>query len=415
MFYAAKKRDEQVYAADLLKQPDGDLTIAFIGGSLTEGEIITDGTSVPESTNVWTNQVINYFHQEYPRKNIMAYNAGIGGTGSSYGAMRFREHIVKYAPDIVFIEFSVNDGGASKVNATVYLEAMIRMCMEMDKIPVIIYLHTPRPAEPGKDRFESWLEGVQFKNCLTAHYGIKTINIYDHLRDEYEADSMGLTFWEYLGEKGKNHYRINPNGESYDVHPNASGYEVYARAVIKALNEDREGCLSKLPFKETFNDPAHQVLHTEYTYRLHDDPSITYDGDWKIYTHDNPFLSRDRNSEIHLRHYKHPHFPDGLHHINQTEEAGFTFKTSAASFSLIHMTSYSVCPEIIAYLVNEDGSLGKMLDNLTFDFIFAGMNFPCKEVQLPNDGKEYTIRIVLRSANGAPYLFRFGYIAESAK
>ena len=37
------------------------------------------------------------------------YNAGIGGTGSDFGITRLYDDVVSRDPDIVFVEFSVND------------------------------------------------------------------------------------------------------------------------------------------------------------------------------------------------------------------------------------------------------------------------------------------------------------------
>src|SRR6478672_2832180 len=81
-----------------LKSENSDsLTIAFIGGSITEAK---DG---------WRDQTMDWFQKHYPQQNIKQINAGIGGTGSSLGVYRINEQVLQNNPDLVFIEFAVND------------------------------------------------------------------------------------------------------------------------------------------------------------------------------------------------------------------------------------------------------------------------------------------------------------------
>ncbi|NLE57719.1 MAG: SGNH/GDSL hydrolase family protein, partial [Planctomycetes bacterium] len=70
-------------------------TIAYIGGSVTE------------MTGYRTN-VTSWFNSKYPGR-ITELNAGWSGTGSLVGAMRYARDVLAQNPDLVFIEFAVND------------------------------------------------------------------------------------------------------------------------------------------------------------------------------------------------------------------------------------------------------------------------------------------------------------------
>ncbi|MBO5716352.1 MAG: SGNH/GDSL hydrolase family protein, partial [Clostridia bacterium] len=85
------------------------LTVAFIGGSLTEGEVDYEGTTLENENLKWANVVIKFLSGLFPLRPIKAVNAGLGGTGSDYGAMRFDRDVLSHKPDLVFIEFSCND------------------------------------------------------------------------------------------------------------------------------------------------------------------------------------------------------------------------------------------------------------------------------------------------------------------
>ena len=83
--------------AKLKSKHTDSLTIAFIGGSITEAQ------------NGYRDQTIAWLQQKYPQKVIKQINAGIGGTGSSLGVYRINEQVLAHKPDLVFVEFAVND------------------------------------------------------------------------------------------------------------------------------------------------------------------------------------------------------------------------------------------------------------------------------------------------------------------
>ena len=98
----------------------GDLTIAFLGGSITAGA----GASDPK--NAYSSLVSQWFQDQFPSKTITSINAGIGGTGSDLGAFRAFSDVGK--ADLVFIEFAVNDDAPATERDQVmkYTEGMVR-------------------------------------------------------------------------------------------------------------------------------------------------------------------------------------------------------------------------------------------------------------------------------------------------
>lgn len=85
-----------------------DVLLAYIGGSITEGANATDETCyVTKSYDGFVELA-----GAGEKGNVSFINAGLGGTSSALGIMRYDRDIVELAgrkPDIVFIEFSVND------------------------------------------------------------------------------------------------------------------------------------------------------------------------------------------------------------------------------------------------------------------------------------------------------------------
>lgn len=86
-------------------------TVAFIGGSITQG-----AGAVPINTECYAYRTYKGFCELVGREdNIQYIKAGVGGTPSEYGMLRYRRDIldecVGEGPDLVVVEFAVNDEG----------------------------------------------------------------------------------------------------------------------------------------------------------------------------------------------------------------------------------------------------------------------------------------------------------------
>ena len=67
-----------------------------------------------------------WFQSQYPKARIDEINAAIGGTGSSLGVFRVQHDVLEHKPDLMFVEFAVNDGGASPVQIKKSMEGIVR-------------------------------------------------------------------------------------------------------------------------------------------------------------------------------------------------------------------------------------------------------------------------------------------------
>ena len=89
------------------KLQNGDkVTIAMIGGSITEGGGVND------VTKSYGDQFIAALKEKYPDSEIEYVNAGVGGTPSALGIMRYTRDVSSactQTPDLVVVEFAVND------------------------------------------------------------------------------------------------------------------------------------------------------------------------------------------------------------------------------------------------------------------------------------------------------------------
>lgn len=116
-----------------------DITIAFIGGSITQG-----AGAVPINTKCYawkTFEGLCSLAGKGVDENIHYVKAGVGGTPSELGMIRYERDVCrdgKVAPDIVIVEFSVNDEG-DETKGVCY-ESLVRKILTAENKPAVVLL-----------------------------------------------------------------------------------------------------------------------------------------------------------------------------------------------------------------------------------------------------------------------------------
>lgn len=113
------------------------LTIAFFGGSLTWGAQATN----PQVTS-YRALVSREFERRYPAAHFRFWDAAIGGTGSQLAAFRLERDIQSKNPDLVFLDFTINDDPFSSTDSDrlAAYESIIRrlICSGIPIVQVIL-------------------------------------------------------------------------------------------------------------------------------------------------------------------------------------------------------------------------------------------------------------------------------------
>lgn len=174
------------------------LKLGFIGGSVTLG----DG---PDRYST----VVTRRLRERLGGPVQETNAGIGGTGSDFASFRAREDLLRAAPDIVFVEFAVND--AATPAATASMEALIRQLLAHPARPAVILLGMLR--QDGANAQTAQLP-------VARHYDLPFLSVRDAL---WPALSDGQLIWGQL-------YRDN-------VHPAKAGHALIGSLIASYLED----------------------------------------------------------------------------------------------------------------------------------------------------------------------------------
>lgn len=194
---------KELLANVLAKAENGeDITLVAFGGSITQG-MLASGVN-----NRWLNLTGQWLKEKFPCSKIIVVNLGIGATGSNIGVFRFDSEIAKYSPDLIFVEFSVNDCGA--VNPTETFEGLIRKILRYPGNPAVFVVVT----------CDSLL-----RNCEEAHLPII---------EYYHLPMVSM----------KKELMVNPNADipktffdADGIHPNNVGHKFIADLIINYMEQ----------------------------------------------------------------------------------------------------------------------------------------------------------------------------------
>jgi len=183
---------------------DDEINVVFLGGSITFGSGTTDfSKSYASLTSAWLKET-------YGADKVNCYNEGVPGTPSNYGLLRLERDVIAHNPDLVFVEFAVNDGGRDSRSD---VEGIVKMLQDCPTKPYIVFLYTTNAT------YTTPLQGF---GEIAAYYDIPSINLKDAL---------------YAELKGK-----NPKDEGYfadTVHPTNIGHAFYAKTITDSLATGR--------------------------------------------------------------------------------------------------------------------------------------------------------------------------------
>lgn len=166
-----------------------EITVAYIGGSITEGYHDNLTLAVDEK---WAKMTNNWLSEQYPDATFNYVNAGLSGTPSILGNIRLERDVLASDPDIVFVEFAVNDGDATNYHNA--YESMVRTLLTQDKDIAVVLLFTI---------VENGHTCQQYMTKIGENYDLPMISLPNSLWVEIQEGRM--TWDDYSGDQSHPH------------------------------------------------------------------------------------------------------------------------------------------------------------------------------------------------------------------
>lgn len=191
-------------AAAMKKAQNGEkVTVGVIGGSITQG------SSATNPNNCYASRFNQWWTNKFPSAEINFVNAGIGGTNSYLGVHRADDQLLAHNPDVVIVEFSVND--TDKTMNKYSYDSLVRKILSYETNPAVMLLFTTQ--EDGTS-----LQDVHKE--IGAAYGLPMLSYREVV---YQEVAAGTLDWK----------AISPD----NIHPNDAGHGIIGQLVDRYLNE----------------------------------------------------------------------------------------------------------------------------------------------------------------------------------
>lgn len=174
------------------------VAIGYLGGSITMGSVAT----APERCYAYLS--CQWWRETFPQTKVEYYNAGIGATTSQFGVARVDEDLLYARPDLVFIEFSVNDENSGHFQET--YEGLVRHVYTSESLPAVVLLHN--------SFFSTGASAEEIHTAVGRYYDLPCISIKNNVHARIAAGELALE-------------AITAD----DLHPNDAGHVLLADTV----------------------------------------------------------------------------------------------------------------------------------------------------------------------------------------
>lgn len=180
----------------------GSITVGVIGGSITQG------TAAGSPAQSYAGLFNEYWCEKFPEAEVNFVNAGIGGTNSYLGVHRVDEQLLSAKPDVVIVEFSVND--SDRLMNKYSYDSLVRKILNSESQPAVILLFTTQ--ENGTSLQETHFE-------IGTAYNLPCLSYREAVFPEVQAGTLN---WK----------DISPD----NIHPNNEGHRLIGQIISRYLD-----------------------------------------------------------------------------------------------------------------------------------------------------------------------------------
>lgn len=203
--------------------PGAEIKIGYLGGSIT-------------AQPGWRPKTLAYFQKTYPQAKFSEINAAIGGTGSDLGVFRLKQDVLDHKPDLMFVEFAVNDGGASPEQIFRCMEGIVRQTWKTLPECDICFVYTLTEALAPAMLDGKFQRSASAMEKIADQYGIPTIHM---AMEVAKLAKEGTLVWKAKLPKTDEEKKALEGKFVFapdSVHPHVeTGHELYLAAIVRSM------------------------------------------------------------------------------------------------------------------------------------------------------------------------------------
>lgn len=180
------------------------ITVAYLGGSITQGSSAGNDLCYARLTTNW-------LMEKFPSAEIEYVNAGIGATGSYIGVYRTDRDVLCHNPDLVFVDFSVNDTTENTQRNIASYDGVLRKLWAAESAPAIVTIAMT---------MDNGTSFQQYHSEICKAYDIPMISYKDAILD---VINNGHIKWTDISDD--------------NIHPNVTGHKVLTEIITAYLQD----------------------------------------------------------------------------------------------------------------------------------------------------------------------------------
>ena len=199
-----------------------EVRVAYLGGSITDA-------------NGWRPMTAEWLQDRYPDATILAHNAAHSGTTSDLACFRLERDCLSFHPDLIFIEFGVNDGVATKERIQRGVEGIIRQARRANPEMDLCIVYTLCEGMVKRIQEGKLPHTYEAMEAVAEHYNLPSLQMGLEVVQHVTADKVVFRgeYPQTDDEKAQLGDRILFSCDG--VHPLREGHAFYRDAVARAM------------------------------------------------------------------------------------------------------------------------------------------------------------------------------------
>lgn len=243
-----------------------NVRIAYLGGSIT-------------AANGWRDLSFHWLAQQYPKANLVQTDASLSGTGSMLGAFRLKHDVLSARPDLIFVEFAVNDHGVPNDAIVRSMEGIVRQAKNQYPDVDFCFVYTLNSEDLPKLEAGQGSAPSLAMEQVANYYGIPSINF--GISIAAMVKSGNLIFQGPMPSSSSTSASGTQSKMVFSgdgTHPyTQTGHQLYFAAIVRSMPELLSASLHAAAYPSKPLDPLNLEHATVVPLE-----NVARTGDWKI-------------------------------------------------------------------------------------------------------------------------------------